>query len=778
MTRLRWRLALLALAATIFALYPITSLFVSDEWFGQAVAVAALVAGLGLVLRALVRSRVVVVVVQLVVTTYALLLHFTRETFSYGLPTLETIELANAYGLEALQTIQKHSAPAPLAPGVTVCLVAAAALVAIAVDAAAATWASPAAAGLPLLTAYLITAANGTDALRASYFVVPVLIWLAMLHVTARGRVGRWSTTSGAGVADRRGAAGGAGAEEDQRALWALSAGAARYGILAVVLAMAIPVFVPHFPPRYLTEGLGRSTEAGGSGSVGFNDTLDLTRSLQSTDQSPVLRYTTTGFGREPLRVLATSTYSGGNWLPGPQAAPETRLEPLPRVEGRTNYIMTVSSNVLQAPNVAAPYPVVSVDMGGVAWRVDPVTRDVKVREIARDYRVTYTDLAPTAAELRSAPNPSRGDVRAEDLALPDISRALVTAWSNEVTAGKQAPLDKAIAIQDHLRDTSRYTYDLDLGPVVRDSSGRVVEPVRRFYESQRGYCVQFATAMVFMARAQGIPARMAIGFLPGTREGTQFVVRAADAHAWPELYFEGYGWLRFEPTPSQRSGGRPAYTVEGTSDPTGGGSAADDEEPTSAPTAPDRRQDLEGEETPTAQSPTTWFGDTLTTGDLITIIAVLVGLLGAFVMPVTAWLLRWRRRRAARNRQELIEAEWDALTAQLHDLGLSPPEGGTLRQWREHFVRTGHLDAEHTKAMGRVTATLERSRYDRPERTSPEQAAELQRDIRSVRRSIARTRALKTRVRSWFWPSTAVDAWRALPRRLRREHDATTSRD
>ena len=82
-----------------------------------------------------------------------------------------------------------------------------------------------------------------------------------------------------------------------------------------------------------------------------------------------------------------------------------------------------------------------------------------------------------------------------------------------------------------------------------------------------------------------------------------------------------------------------------------------------------------------------------------------------------------WRRRRAAVTQQDLIEAEWDDLTSHLGDLGLGAPEGVTLRQLRERYVIDGHLDEENATAMRRVTATLEKSRYDRPERTTPQEA-------------------------------------------------------
>src|SRR5665809_71898 len=76
----------------------------------------------------------------------------------------------------------------------------------------------------------------------------------------------------------------------------------------------------------------------------------------------------------------------------------------------------------------------------------------------------------------------------------------------------------------------------------------------------RKGYCVQFATAMVMMSRAAGIPAHMALGFLPGSSDKGVWTVIAADAHAWPELYLDGLGWTRFEPTPSRAA--PPAYAT------------------------------------------------------------------------------------------------------------------------------------------------------------------------------------------------------------------------
>ncbi|HET8988368.1 MAG TPA: DUF3488 and transglutaminase-like domain-containing protein [Humibacillus sp.] len=763
MTRRRWRITLLAALATLAAVYPITSLFSDSSWLPQAVVVIVLSAGVGLVARGLTRSKVLVVVAQVLVVSYVLLFRYAGDTFAWLLPTPASLEVANDLGVQALDTIQRYTAPAPLNEGVTFCLLVAVGLIAICVDAMAATWRSPAAAGLPLLTAYLITAANGQAALALRYFLVPVVLWLLMLHTTARAGFSRWSTANAAEESEIDEAA------HDRQALRSFSVGALKLGALGVVLALVVPVVVPHFPPRYLTEGLGRAEGGGGQGSVGFNDTLDLSRSLNDSDQTPVLSYTTTAFTKSPLRVLATSYYSRGQWLQVGGGNGTGQPQPLPPAAQRRDYVIDVTDNTLAAPRIAVPYPVVAVAMEGTPWTIDPITRDVRVGRSVSSYRVTYADVAPSPPQLRESGTPDSPDVTEDDLRIPETVRSLVQRWSDEVTAGKDNPLDRAIAIQDHLRGPS-YTYSLDLGEPLRDETGRIMEPIRNFYETRRGYCVQFATAMIMMARAQGIPARIAIGFLPGQAAGTdKYIVKASDAHSWPELFFQGYGWLRFEPTPGARAGSPPPYAVLGSdAGSTGGGRSVTESNATGTATrsaAPTTTAVVAQQ--PGQQGVLDRVAAAFTLRNVVIVLTLLVLVLAVLVMPITAWVLRLRRRRAAVTQQDLIEAEWDDLTSHLGDLGLEAPGGATLRQLRERYVTQGHLDTESATAMGRVTATLEKARYDRPERTTPQEAIRLHHDIRSIRRQVGGTRAWKTRVRSFLWPQSGVAFWRGLPDRL-----------
>jgi len=758
MTRRRWRITVLAALATLAATYPITSLFVSGAWLQDAMLAIALTAAVGLLLRGLTRSRLLTVLVQLVLVLYVVLARFTRETFWWGLPTPETVQRLNSLGLEALDTIQRNSAPAPLTEGVTVYLVGAVALIAVLVDAMAATWRAPAAAGLPLLTAYLITAANGDSTSAVRYFVVPVVLWLVMLHTTARANFGRWSTTSATDVSGPT--------SDDASALRALTGGAARLGALALLAALVLPSVIYHFPPRYLTDGLGRSTGSGGVGTVGFNDTIDLRNKLVSSDQTPILRYTTTGTANLPLRVLATSYYSNGEWrVAGRAGQGPDRPVPLPPQADRREYIMTVSSNVLKAPRLAAPYPVVTPTIEGTPFTIDPVTRDIRVERTVDTYQVTYADVNPAPSKLREAGAPSSPDILEDDLAVPEVAADLLRDWSDEVTRGADNDYDKAVAIQAHLRDATRYTYSLDLGTPPRDEDGRRLDPITAFHQTRLGYCTQFATAMIMMARAQGIPARMAIGFIPGTREGSSNVVKASDAHAWPELYFQGSGWLRFEPTPSRN--GPPGYSLAGVDTPNPGETTDSTQSTNTAGPTTQRRPIDEGQELGSA-TPTSWWQEWLAGTNLVILISVAVVALATFLMPLTAWLARSLRRRHAATRQDLVEIEWASLTSHFGDLGLTAPPGATLRTARERYITDGHLAGEHATAMRRVTSTLERARYDRPERTTSAQTEELQRDIRSIRRQVSQTRAWTTRLKSFLWPTEAVSFWRGLRGRAR----------
>ncbi len=100
---------------------------------------------------------------------------------------------------------------------------------------------------------------------------------------------------------------------------------------------------------------------------------------------------------------------------------------------------------------------------------------------------------------------------------------------------------------EDDASGEPRFTYETDLSGLCRPAEG-VVDCLLR---TGKGFCKQYATAMTLMLRSQGIPARYVLGFLPGQQQADgSWVVPAAAAHAWVEVFFPGSGWVRFDPTP------------------------------------------------------------------------------------------------------------------------------------------------------------------------------------------------------------------------------------
>jgi transglutaminase-like putative cysteine protease len=423
---------------------------------------------------------------------------------------------------------------------------------------------------------------------------------------------------------------------------------------------------------------------------------------------------------------------------------------------------MRFEHNRLEQPNVAAPYPLLSADLEGAGWGLDRQTQDVRAAERPESYAVSYWRLEPTAAMLQGA-SATPGDLNgygdqdtpwlSDDLTLDERSLASVSALSDRLTADRNSAYDKAMAIQQYLRANGGFTYSLTLAPATVDRSGQRenLDPVTHFLVTKQGYCVQFATAMVMMSRAAQIPARMAIGFLPGTQSDGHWTVTASEAHTWPELYLDGIGWTRFEPTPSR--GVPPIYAVPPTSATPGGGPSVG---PTAAPvpTRNARRDPGEtsagGGTTPDAGLSLTSVFRGLTHGWGLVLLGSLAALLGSLVVPTAA---RWRRRReliTARTPARRVEAQWDLLTSCLGDLGIEPAPSRTPRQLRAYYDRETFLEGADSEALGRVVQTLERSRYASSAPVPDSLAA----DARQVLKAAAATRRRTDRVRAALWPS------------------------
>jgi transglutaminase-like putative cysteine protease len=191
----------------------------------------------------------------------------------------------------------------------------------------------------------------------------------------------------------------------------------------------------------------------------------------------------------------------------------------------------------------------VSVDQDYVvSWR--PPGEIFAATTEERQYRADSVYPLVTVEELRETSINYPDWIMSRYLQLPDTVPQRVVNLAFELTATEPTPYDRAMAIERYLRETFPYTLDVPTPGFEEDIADYFL------FELQEGYCDYYATAMVVLARAAGLPSRLVIGYASGTYEPTlaRYVITEADAHAWPEIYFPGYGWIEFEPT-----AGRPA---------------------------------------------------------------------------------------------------------------------------------------------------------------------------------------------------------------------------
>ncbi len=167
--------------------------------------------------------------------------------------------------------------------------------------------------------------------------------------------------------------------------------------------------------------------------------------------------------------------------------------------------------------------------------------RQLKPRSV---YEVVSSRAAASVEDLRTAGTDYPAWVRSRYLQLPEALPQRVRRLSMEIAQGVTNPYDKAAAIEAYLRTIP---YSLDIEPPAFKADG-----VDHFlFNLHKGYSDYYASAMAVMLRAVGVPARVAVGYNIGERDTEKgvFIVRENDSHAWPEVFFPGYGWVEFEPT-------------------------------------------------------------------------------------------------------------------------------------------------------------------------------------------------------------------------------------
>jgi transglutaminase-like putative cysteine protease len=256
-------------------------------------------------------------------------------------------------------------------------------------------------------------------------------------------------------------------------------------------------------------------------------------------------QYTGAGWDQSmPWGNPATFHPATGRWTTWRLGHPQARTDLVQRVQ----FLGVVSSLVIAAaePEAVRFPPTAAWDTLGVAfdaYNCGHFSTGHAMGDSAYTVWSRVSDATPE--QLASAPTDYPQAIRERYLSLPLSTEANVKRISDRIVGTSTNPYAKAKAIERFLR--ANYTYTTE-GPYIPATRDAVVEFLT---SDRRGACDLFASAFVVLARAQGVPARIATGYATGeySPEHRGFVVRENDAHAWAEVYLPSYGWIAFDPT-------------------------------------------------------------------------------------------------------------------------------------------------------------------------------------------------------------------------------------
>ncbi|MBI3914981.1 MAG: DUF4129 domain-containing protein [Chloroflexi bacterium] len=341
-------------------------------------------------------------------------------------------------------------------------------------------------------------------------------------------------------------------------------------------------------------------------------------------------------------RSTVYDKYTGGGWIStyGDAAsynANDTRLNPLNDVF-RREITQTIRIFVPELSTLYAAAQPLRVNVPVEIWRIQPPANvpaapDIALMRARRPLRAGDQYIVVSAItiaddnSLRVAGQEYPVEI-GNYLQLPDGLPDRVRALARAITDKALNPYEQAVAIETYLRTQITYNESVSAPPAGRDAVDYLL------FERAEGYCNYFASAMAVLARAVGIPARVASGFARGDyRDGVYHVVES-NAHAWPELYFPGYGWIEFEPTASQPLIERP-HRDESTPSDDALASAADRERLLRQSNA-----DIFDDEFTQSRSRSNpfLFGLLIDPSGLITTGALIVGILGAGWLAFAQW--------------------------------------------------------------------------------------------------------------------------------------------
>lgn len=773
-----------AALAVICASTAISGVVAGMGWLSYVVVVTVVVAATGTAARALRVPPALIWIVQVFVLLCLAVTLFTNSGLFVILPGPTALHDLGTVFAQAGSDVQTGVPPVTPDQPILCLVMVSIGLVAVAVDMLAVTARVPAAAGLILLCVYAVPASLDDGLLPWWSFTLGVCAFTVMLAVDGVQRHQAWRGKLGLPAVATTGVA------------------PATTAITAVALVIALFVGGTFTIVGTVGRLPGADTGGtGGTGQLGIKPFTVLSGMLDQKSTEELFDVTGLPANAPYLQALTLDKYVPGRGFVPDQEMPTgvDATGPLPPQLGQqaNDQLTRITVNAVNWSDVWLPIFGMPQHIGGVSpyYRYDNASGIVYSQSVRQPG--TYVEQAdltePTGQQLESAGVDYSG-VDAKYRRVTGVS-AQVQNLARQITSNASTEFDMAQDIYNYFRGPgSGFTYSTSTGPSVTG------DPLVDFlFHNKTGFCEQYSTAMAVMLRVLGIPARVAIGFTDGYASQGGHVITTQDAHAWDEVYFPGYGWVTFDPTPlsdgrsqvpgyvatPQNNGSTPGTNRQNPDKPNG--------RPSTVPTAPTQKQ------TPSTaivtntgggwSGPPVWQLGTVLglllvagastyltrsrvgPGMLVRVwrIAALVAwcLLAFFAAALVSWWLsalvvvlgvaaapagirEWRRRRHHRQMvargPDAAGAAWSELLAESWDRGTEVQRGDTIRVSANRMVREHDLDTEGRQGMQTLVSEVERSWYGAPHRESA--APVVEESFERVRWSMHRNAPLPMRAR------------------------------
>jgi transglutaminase-like putative cysteine protease len=479
---------------------------------------------------------------------------FGADALAATIPTLGTLRHFADLLTSAGHDISDFGVPVPDRDGLLFLTTVSVGLVAIAVDLVSVGLRRPALAGFPMLAMYWIPVLVHPDSISLVWFMIGAagFLWLLVTdNVDRVRRFGRRFT--------------GEGRDVDVWEPSPLAAAGRRLAVVGVLVAVLLPLAIPGMTngllERFGTDGGGPGIGAGtgpGSGEVNLFSALAGKLNLPPDKQTDMVKLTTDDPNPYYLRfgVADKLTEAGFAVHDSSGGDPATNELPNPRItnSGVTQPEYTAQVRILSSLNMhllplfTQPVKVTGLDNSWFYEKSTSLVYSGREFSAGKQYSFTYlhTDYSPVALK-NARPLPATDPIQVQNTQLP-VNDDKVAAKVTELTTGKATNYDKVLALYNFFSAANHFTYALST------ETGTSSSDIDNFLVNRKGYCEQYASALAWLVRAAGIPARVAFGFTRGGNHDVNnktWTLTNANLHAWTEVYFAGFGWVPFDATPA-----------------------------------------------------------------------------------------------------------------------------------------------------------------------------------------------------------------------------------